>query len=163
MAATILKSRYLTDGFADPELVRQISLTFAGMAYLAASGPLGKTCGDCGFWGYQREIRDRDGSKTGRTKEDIRLRQVSRANGSGRPGCAESGGRLQIFFEQVTYAALSHATPKAAAVGVEQHPARRSRGCGSGDNEDAAQRRDGLARLCRRIAGAAIQTTGIRW
>lgn len=43
------------------EFERQIKQTVAGMAHLAASGPLGAQCKDCAFYGYNRVIRNKAG------------------------------------------------------------------------------------------------------
>jgi hypothetical protein len=52
---------YLTAGFDDAELVRQIRSTVPGMAHFAGSGPFGCTCKDCAFYGYQRVVRTKSG------------------------------------------------------------------------------------------------------
>jgi hypothetical protein len=52
---------HLTDGYADPELARQIRSTWPGMAHFAASGPLGATCGQCAFFGYWHTVTNKKG------------------------------------------------------------------------------------------------------
>jgi hypothetical protein len=56
-----LGSSHLTVGYADPELVRQIGQTVAGMAHFSATGPLGTQCKDCQLYGYHRVIRNNVG------------------------------------------------------------------------------------------------------
>jgi hypothetical protein len=57
----MIGSPYLTAGFADPELVRQIKKSVAGMAHFAATGPFGTQCKDCRFFGYSRIYRSGTG------------------------------------------------------------------------------------------------------
>jgi hypothetical protein len=52
---------YLTAGFSDRELLRQIGLTVPGMAHFATTGPLGCVCKDCVFYGYQQVVRTKSG------------------------------------------------------------------------------------------------------
>ena len=158
---TILKSRYLTAGFA-PELVRQIALTYSGGS-LRRLRSAWQNLRRLQFLGLpargSRSKRQRDGDE-----KDIRLRQVSRADWQARPGGAENGARLQILLcEQVRHMPLS-LTPRLRQLLLlfSSSPARRSRDCCGGYHADAAQRRRRLARPCRRIAGAAIQATGTR-
>lgn len=53
-----------TDGYDDPELVRQLRQTVEGMAHFAATGPFGCCCGDCSFYGYRRVHRSASGEVT---------------------------------------------------------------------------------------------------
>jgi hypothetical protein len=51
----------LTEGYADPELCRQIKKTSPGMAHWSASGPFGTCSKDCTFFGYSRTIKNSAG------------------------------------------------------------------------------------------------------
>jgi len=53
----IVRTPHLTTGY-DPTLTAQIAKTRPGMAHWAASGPFGRTCGDCGYLGYQQQIQN---------------------------------------------------------------------------------------------------------
>src|SRR5262245_21135023 len=54
------KTPHLTEGF-DAITARSIALTEPGMAHFAATGPLGETCSNCGFWGYWKQRRNKSG------------------------------------------------------------------------------------------------------
>jgi hypothetical protein len=54
---TIQPTPNLTAAYST-EFERQIKQTVAGMAHLAASGPLGAQCKDCAFYGYNRVSGD---------------------------------------------------------------------------------------------------------
>jgi hypothetical protein len=56
-----LGTPFLTEGYADPELRRQIEKTSPGMAHWSASGPFGTCCGDCRFFGYSRTFKNSAG------------------------------------------------------------------------------------------------------
>jgi hypothetical protein len=56
-----LGTPFLTEGYADPELCRQIKQTSPGMAHWSASGPFGTCCKDCRFFGYWRTIKNSAG------------------------------------------------------------------------------------------------------
>jgi hypothetical protein len=43
------------------QLEHQLRTTHRGMAHFANTGPFGRTCSECAYWGYYKEIRDRDG------------------------------------------------------------------------------------------------------
>jgi len=53
----IMRTPHLTTGY-DPTLTAQIAKTRPGMAHWSASGPFGRTCGDCGYLGYQQQIQN---------------------------------------------------------------------------------------------------------
>ena len=93
---TILKSRHLTAGFA-PELARQIALTTPGQAHFADGGPFGATCGGCAFLGYERAVRDRDGSTTG-TRKTSGCRKFHELSGKHGPAVPK-GARACKYFE----------------------------------------------------------------
>lgn len=49
MARQLSLGNHLTS--PDPELDRQLSKTYAGMAHIAGTGPKGATCRECLYWG----------------------------------------------------------------------------------------------------------------
>jgi hypothetical protein len=53
----IMRTPHLTTGH-DPTLTAQIAKARPGMAHWAGSGPFGRTCGDCGYLGYQQQIQN---------------------------------------------------------------------------------------------------------
>jgi hypothetical protein len=52
---------HLTAGH-EPGLSAQIAKTRPGMAHWAATGPFGRTCGDCSYLGYWQQIRNAAGN-----------------------------------------------------------------------------------------------------
>jgi hypothetical protein len=56
-----LGSPHLTAGYDDAELVRQIKQSVGGMAFFAATGPLGTQCKDCAAYSYYRTVRTKSG------------------------------------------------------------------------------------------------------
>jgi hypothetical protein len=56
----VKSASHLTQGY-EPVLARQISLTAAGMAHFAATGPFGTKCSDCAFFGYWRQVQNAAG------------------------------------------------------------------------------------------------------
>src|SRR5262245_31999328 len=52
---------YLKPGFT-AEIEAQIRATVRGQAHFANTGPLGTTCGECRFRGYDRAIQDAHGN-----------------------------------------------------------------------------------------------------
>lgn len=63
MARLIAVTPNLTRGYSD-EFDRQVRNTFEGMAFFSGTGPFGATCGQCIFWSYYRQHRDRAGNST---------------------------------------------------------------------------------------------------
>jgi hypothetical protein len=57
----IMRTPHLTTGY-DPTLTAQIAKTRPGMAHWAASGPFGRTCGDCDHLGYWRKVQNAAGN-----------------------------------------------------------------------------------------------------
>jgi hypothetical protein len=55
------KNAYLTAGY-DPVLSAQIAKTKPGMAHWAGSGPFGRTCADCAYFGYWRQVQNAAGN-----------------------------------------------------------------------------------------------------
>jgi len=53
----IMRTPHLTTGY-DPTLTAQIAKTRPGMAHWAASGPLGRTCAECAYLGYQQQVQN---------------------------------------------------------------------------------------------------------
>lgn len=58
--SSILKTLHLTDGYS-PEEARQHRQTVPGMAFFSATGPLGRCCEECAFYGCNHVVRNKAG------------------------------------------------------------------------------------------------------
>jgi len=92
---TLPYSRGLTPGYGEIA-ERQHAKTYAGMAFFAATGPFGKTCGDCVFYGaaYQR-IRNASG-------EIVKTRRKPRSCGK-HQDLGGKGGDIPAHTEACRY------------------------------------------------------------
>jgi hypothetical protein len=80
---------HLTSGYA-PELAAQIRQSHPGMAYFAATGSFGATCGECDHLGYYAQRRNAAGEivNTTRAKGCAKFHALTGKHGPAVPASA---------------------------------------------------------------------------
>jgi hypothetical protein len=83
---------HLTQGYSD-EVAFQIRRTHIGMASWAATGPFGRTCGECKHYGCWKQVRDASGELVKTAFQSSRcamFRQLTGKVGAAVPSSAEA-------------------------------------------------------------------------